>query len=418
MKKAKDEGGKCYCALYELTDEELISNLIDAKDNVEIILSNADTSESTTDEEGTKHSKKILDGENAATRDRLKGKGIVVHDRFVPGGHIGHNKFVIYENGSGKRESVLTGSTNWTPTGLCTQSNNALIIESENTAENYYKYWLRLKEDTENNESQQSEELRNSDNVVNPVKINGFKADYWFSPNTKAKSKPKNEPDFDLDNDPHAPSDIKELFNQIGGAQKSILFLVFQPGSPSILDKILEVQKKNSSIFVRGAATDAKAVENYNMELYHGDSDTPDLYDVVAASNIKDDFAYWEKELLSAGHAIIHDKIIVIDAFTDNCVVITGSHNLGYKASYSNDENLCIIYGNKKLSSAYAAHVMDVYEHYRWRYILLNKGKDASGDFKAYNGLITTDKWQDKYFKAGADTKSASPLRKDLTFFE
>jgi hypothetical protein len=61
---------------------------------------------------------------------------------------------------------------------------------------------------------------------------------------------------------------------------------------------------------------------------------------------------------------------------------------------------------------------MDVYEHYRWRYILLNKGKDASGDFKAYNGLITTDKWQDKYFKAGADTKSASPLRKDLTFFE
>jgi phosphatidylserine/phosphatidylglycerophosphate/cardiolipin synthase-like enzyme len=36
-------------------------------------------------------------------------------------------------------------------------------------------------------------------------------------------------------------------------------------------------------------------------------------------------------ELLSAGHAIIHDKIIVVDPLDkDGCAVITGSHNLGY----------------------------------------------------------------------------------------
>ena len=37
----------------------------------------------------------------------------------------------------------------------------------------------------------------------------------------------------------------------------------------------------------------------------------------------------WLKEILNAGFAIIHDKVVVIDPFSKNCVVITGSHNLG-----------------------------------------------------------------------------------------
>lgn len=38
----------------------------------------------------------------------------------------------------------------------------------------------------------------------------------------------------------------------------------------------------------------------------------------------------WKPELLQAGFAIIHDKIVVIDPFDDeNCTVVTGSHNLG-----------------------------------------------------------------------------------------
>ena len=55
----------------------------------------------------------------------------------------------------------------------------------------------------------------------------------------------------------------------------------------------------------------------------------------------------WQKEMLNAGFAIIHDKILVIDPFSDDCVVVTGSHNLGHKASYNNDENLVIIEGNR-----------------------------------------------------------------------
>lgn len=416
INKAMTEGGKCYCALYELTDEELIQNLIRAKDQVELILTNADGSEK---DKTTGKTIKVQDMTNADTRTRLRNEQMIVYDRFVPTGHIGHNKFVVYENKNGVKQFVLSGSTNWTATGLCAQSNNAIIIESEETAGYYYDFWLRLKDDTLNNKSKQGAEMRTEDAKPYSANIETAVAEYWFSPNTKSKSKPKIDKNVDINDDPRTPPDLKEVFELMDSAKKSILFLVFQPGFPSIIDKALEIQRKNKSIFIRGAATDVKAVADYNTELYHGDSSQPDLYDVVAASNIKDDFAYWEKELLSAGHAIIHDKIVVIDGFTDHCVVLTGSHNLGYKASYENDENLLIIKGNKELANAYGAHVMDVYEHYRWRYTLLNKGKDANGNLNAYRGLKPNDSWQDKYFVQVNVVKPeiVNVPRKDTTFW-
>ena len=51
-----------------------------------------------------------------------------------------------------------------------------------------------------------------------------------------------------------------------------------------------------------------------------------------------------------------------------DCVVITGSHNQGFRvSSYANDENFIIVRGHQPLAQAYATHVMDVYDHYRWR---------------------------------------------------
>ncbi|WMY10949.1 phospholipase D-like domain-containing protein [Paraburkholderia phenoliruptrix] len=69
----------------------------------------------------------------------------------------------------------------------------------------------------------------------------------------------------------------------------------------------------------------------------------------------------FERELLSAGNAIIHDKILVIDPLSeDDCVIVTGSHNLGYKASYANDDNLVVVRRNPALAQAYMVHVLDL----------------------------------------------------------
>ena len=88
-----------------------------------------------------------------------------------------------------------------------------------------------------------------------------------------------------------------------------------------------------------------------------------------------------------------------MDPFSPNCAVITGSHNLGYRASYNNDENLVIIRGNRAVAESYATHVLDVYDHYRWRYWIQKSGK------KVWNGLQTDDGWEDMYFDPNSDAQ-------------
>ena len=74
---------------------------------------------------------------------------------------------------------------------------------------------------------------------------------------------------------------------------------------------------------------------------------------VVPAGAItpNDAFGEWEAELAKFGFAIIHNKIVVIDPFSDDCVVVTGSHNLGFRASHNNDENMLIIRGHRGLGA-------------------------------------------------------------------
>jgi phosphatidylserine/phosphatidylglycerophosphate/cardiolipin synthase-like enzyme len=93
--------------------------------------------------------------------------------------------------------------------------------------------------------------------------------------------------------------------------------------------------------------------------------------------------------------AIIHDKIVVIDPLSPDCAVILGSHNLGFKASYSNDENMIIVTGHRDLAIAYAVHVLDVYDHYRFRAIENDRKKKGK---KGWSGFLDVDdRWQDPY---------------------
>jgi hypothetical protein len=114
----------------------------------------------------------------------------------------------------------------------------------------------------------------------------------------------------------------------------------------------------------------------------------------------------WETELNSAGFAITHSKFVVIDPFSDGCVVVTGSHNLGYQASYNNDENMAIIKGNRGLAEAYAANALDIYDHYAWRWWL------AKNPATAWTSLKADDTWQNSYF----DDQSR-PISPELSFW-
>jgi phosphatidylserine/phosphatidylglycerophosphate/cardiolipin synthase-like enzyme len=402
--EAASAGGETYCALYEFEDPEAIAHLAKLGGQAHIVLSNLPG--------GGKGEAKTNDT-YASQRAEIRAAGADVIDRFMPSGHIGHNKFqVLVNNGA---QAVLFGSTNWTAHALCAQTNNAIIARSPALAGAYLDYWNRLKDDTnpagEGGKAEQSSEFRSTNaKQLPPIALEdgSGEVDLWFSPNTPhaRASKPGKSEDV--------PPDLAEVFDIISKAQQAVIFLAFQPGSPSIVDAIAEAQKARPSLFVRGAVTAPDAAGHFHTAIsgdgdapphkhQKGDPPLPEDYRVIHARGVtkNDAFGQWEAELNQAGHAVIHDKIVVVDPFSDTCVVITGSHNLGYRASYNNDENMAIIRNHRALAEAYAAHCLDVYDHYAWRYWLGTQNE------KAWHFLSTDDSWQDSYFSADNQVKSA-----------
>jgi phosphatidylserine/phosphatidylglycerophosphate/cardiolipin synthase-like enzyme len=86
--------------------------------------------------------------------------------------------------------------------------------------------------------------------------------------------------------------------------------------------------------------------------------------------------------------------------------VLTGSHNLGPKASGVNDENLLIIRGAPGVAAAYATNIMSVYNQYRWRF-----RRHLQPVAKRWKGLVDNDRWQSGYLKPG------SPARREIDFW-
>jgi phosphatidylserine/phosphatidylglycerophosphate/cardiolipin synthase-like enzyme len=396
--------GKFYCALYELNDRELIDILLTSK-GVEVILSSSDSNED---------SRKEL--HEAMDKGELK-----VYDRIMKSNSIGHNKFVVFTDKNGNPQSVLTGSTNWTPTGLCGQTNNLLIINNSEVASHYFAYWEELLSDTSTDgKGLQDQPLRTwcRENGADFNVKQNTDIGLWYSPNTQKISKPTViTPDA-------IPVDMQEVFKLIDNAKNQILYLVFNPGNPSVIDHVkkaaIKAKESGKQLFVRGAVSDAKIAKSVTTNIISKDATLlPDKYKVTGVAAIPGSFSYWEKELLKLGFATIHDKILVVDPFdTENCAVVTGSHNLGLKASYSNDENMILIKGNTSIAKAYTAHVLDIVNHFKWRYKLQqtisdNKGKSVKDSLEmAWHDLNETDQWMDYYYNDNGDLEKEQLLFK------
>jgi phosphatidylserine/phosphatidylglycerophosphate/cardiolipin synthase-like enzyme len=147
-------------------------------------------------------------------------------------------------------------------------------------------------------------------------------------------------------------------------------------------------------LYVRGVVSeltngcgDESAVD---VNLIDRANHTPFHLDIIQPEGIEHAFANFAAEvthnqfLSQIGHAIIHSKVLVIDPFSADPVVITGSHNFSISASSKNDENFIIIKGDRQLAEAYGVNILGAYSHYRWRVFL-------SQTNKLFNGLKDND---------------------------
>lgn len=401
LEDARKDGGKIFAALYELNDTELIAELVKFGEDCNLILANGAFKPPDNDE-------------NRAVRAQLKNQ-IRVYDRLVPQGHFAHNKFVVICDAAGKPQKVLTGSTNWTFTGLCTQANNALIIDDAAVAQNFLDAWNRY----HNAGNGYPPTLAAANSSAKTFEVDGCKITPWFVPTKDAE---------DLDY-------ARKLIN---GAKQGIMFLFFNPGTfqpenePekwTLLQNVLNRHHQennayyNPDLYIKGVVnqeipylTEASGPPQrgkkpaagsldpttpaHSVALYTNGIEPPQrlTHDVMVPGNIKSQFGAWEQELLGAG-VHVHSKVIIIDPFGDNPVVMTGSHNLGFKASSKNDDNLVIIEGNAPLAVAYAVNIVAIFQSYRWNTHVEQHRQDP----KFWHGLQDNDQWQSGYLQAGGE---------------
>ena len=196
-------------------------------------------------------------------------------------------------------------------------------------------------------------------------------------------------------------AEFKPVLDLIAGAKEGALFLMFMPGQSPLLSALLDRAQKND-IYVRGVVSSVTPPKNatdgditkVGGEVVKSGAPPQSFHDDVPlpsgiSDNDKPSWAETEfnvKEMLG-NHlmAIVHSKAIVIDPFSDQCAVITGSHNFSVSASQKNDENLVIVRGNQKLAQAYALHINGVYDHYSWR-AFLGSGGDPDQIYKPLDG--------------------------------
>jgi len=409
--KAKEIGGTLRFALYELKDKELVSLLTAHSARVEVILCTA----------GSNADDTVWDTTNKDSRKALIDTGVPVHHRlFNTSARIGHNKFAVLRDAHAKPIGVLTGSTNWTSTGMCGQSNNASVITQAKLAAQFQQEWDALLADTNQlavqgdpatfsapNNNVQGQVLRKANGTALPaIKLGKGKAALWFSPNTKGTSKGT-----------ATPPDLEVLYSLMRKAQNAILFACFQPsgqGKTSIIAEAIEIGTKDRSLLVFGSVSDPSAMpvspdtKDRNADGKISQDEQANTFrdknvQVVLATalGVKDLIEAFARrtEVLTTGKAIIHDKIVVIDPLSEtDCVVAFGSHNLGYKASYCNDENMVIVKGHRNLAVAYAVHVIDLWEHYRFRAIQVEMREQGK---KPWDGLLKRDdSWEGPSLKS------------------
>jgi hypothetical protein len=382
LKTARSSGGQVYAALYELSDNLLIEELQALGKRAHIILTN-----------GTH--KTQAEDENAAAAGQLGNCDL--HRRMLPAGDLGHNKFAVIADAQGKPLMVWSGSTNWTPTGLCTQMNNGILVKDATVGQIYLDHWTKLK-DAKNDTPPA---LLADDDKVKPATVGKTPLDVWFARTQKTP-------------------EMNAVCDLIAAAKDGVLFLMFEPGGSPIENAILKLKNDRPDLFVKGVISTMNSTDQTKGSVtlvQRGDMKIPPL-EVVQPAGLDNDVTGWAAEvsrqafLSKIGFAIVHSKVVVIDPNGDHPIVVTGSHNFSISASSKNDENLIIIKDNAALARAYAVNIQSVYDHYEFRAVaklMQSEGKNVVDVMK------DPKSWQAAWFKGDKQLELAFWLKQSDT---
>ena len=225
---------------------------------------------------------------NAILRAKIK-----VNSDFNP--KIFHQKFMIRD-----RESVLTGSTNFTETGTTKNLNHIIIIHDKGIAKIYEKEYKEIQQ------GHFGKLNEGHDETPKEVMVSNVRVKTLFAPD-------------------HNPE--MEIMKQIAKAKKRVDFAIFTFSKSSGIDDQLSMANK-AGIKIRGALHVSQANQKWSAKGTLRGAEI-ELY-LVPKTNLASGVPKLGK---------LHHKLMVID----EQLVIGGSFNYTGPANKTNDENILII---------------------------------------------------------------------------
>jgi phosphatidylserine/phosphatidylglycerophosphate/cardiolipin synthase-like enzyme len=393
IRKAKDESYSIRAAVYEFSYEPIIAEFADAlrrcKDikivydaRIKVVKGKKDPNEV----------KRVALTRSLLKKYKLDPESISTARVATPNA-IAHNKFIVLLK-DGKAVEVWTGSTNFTESGIFGQSNVGHSIANEGVADAYLKYWERLVKDLEVSELKELNVAADPDIVgfpppggVTPI----------FSPRTKNKAK-KTMLDW------YASPAMESA--------KSVMCFTAAFGVNNVFLSLLEVGEKPDDdlryLFLDKWGIKKELVEKTKKRLGKNWNNIVAVGGYLAGDvlheYLKDRWKAERSNTLSHNVRYTHTKFMLIDPLGEDPIVISGSANFSDASTVTNDENMLIIQGNKRVADIYLGEFMRLWHHYRFRFIVNAKAEEnstAKANTYEPNYLCEDPSWTENFYKNG-----------------
>lgn len=384
---------------YDLNEPDLVDTLLKLgkQGRIRIILDNAalhhqGKSKPKASSSSTKKSKKPKKPplEDAFEKVFVKAAGkkkLLIRGKF---GRYAHDKvFIVYKKGATKSTpvKVLTGSTNFSVTGIYVNSNHVLIYDDPEVAGWYAGVFAEAWNDK--------------------VKKAAFVKTDWSNKTfgTKDKATPKTEITFSPHDEQHAGDVLNVIVDRIEKEGKksdegSVLFAVMTIAGGKNKNPVYDTLRalhSNQKVFSFGISDSPGGTFLFPLGKKTGvlvtgkpvNTQLPPPFNQVP-------------NILGVGHQI-HHKFVVCGFRGDDPVVFCGSSNLALLGEQVNGDNLLAIYDGD-VATVFAIEALLLVDHFNFLDSTAkgpNAKKQASKQQAAVDAgwfLSTTDGWVAKYF--------------------
>lgn len=305
-------------------------------------------------------------------------------------GQLMHNKFFVLSRvdartGALAPDAVWTGSTNLTENGLFGHANVGHIVADPLVARQYLDTWTRLAADPKVNVAYRTINTTRSPSPPTPWKT---LTSTVFSPRGIKAS----------------PFDALDWYATIAGSATGALMMTFAFGMD---ERFKQVYRTDDGV-LRMALLDKEGNGSTLAQ------DRKDLSAIRARANVvvavgnnlvTNAFDRWLAEAARISNSThvpwIHTKFMLVDALGPTPLLISGSANFSKASCDTNDENMLVVQGDRRVADIYFGEYLRLYNHYAFReavkrYVATHGAADPDTWTPQY--LVEDDRWMSDYF--------------------